>query len=74
MPVYEYGCEKCGAKFEKLVRTMSESGAPACPECGSAKTSRAPSVFAAVGGGGTRAELPPPMCGRCGGAPGSCGQ
>lgn len=34
MPMYEYLCESCGLKFDKL-RKMSESDAPqACLECG----------------------------------------
>ena len=76
MPIYEYQCKPCGAKFEKLIRSMSSSDPVKCPECGSDQTARALSVFAAVsseggskssggGGGGD------PMCGRCGG-PGPC--
>lgn len=34
MPVYEYQCDACGLRFDKL-RKMSESDAPqACLECG----------------------------------------
>lgn len=31
MPIYEYVCESCGHRFERLVR--SDEIAPACPEC-----------------------------------------
>jgi len=72
MPIYEYGCEKCHTKFEKLVRSMSSSEKIECPKCGSTKTARSLSVFSvgAQNGGSKSADVP--MCGRCGGAPGSC--
>ena len=72
MPIYEYTCEKCHAKFDKLVRTMSGKEAIACPECGSEKTARSLSVFA-VGAEQSKgsASSSPGMCGRCGG-PGPC--
>ena len=31
MPIYEYACEKCGHRFEALVRTDAEQ--TACPQC-----------------------------------------
>ena len=78
MPIYEYTCNSCDAKFEQLVRTMSgdpDRSKVKCPECGSDQTARALSVFAvssesARSAGGSDA---PPTCGRCGGMPGSCG-
>jgi putative FmdB family regulatory protein len=33
MPVYEYECEHCGVRFERLQR-MSEAALTDCPECG----------------------------------------
>ncbi|HEY7115347.1 MAG TPA: zinc ribbon domain-containing protein [Tepidisphaeraceae bacterium] len=75
MPIYEYECKQCGARFEKLVRTMTSSAEPAkCPTCESDNTARALSVFAAVsseGSGKSPAGGNLPMCGRCGG-PGPC--
>ena len=35
MPIYEYGCEKCGRDFEELV---FGDDVPVCPHCGSAET------------------------------------
>jgi putative FmdB family regulatory protein len=77
MPIYEYACKSCEARFEKLHRSISgeeaASSGPACPKCGSKETQRALSVFAV--GAETRASVPaaaPGMCGRCGG-PGPCG-
>lgn len=72
MPMYEYNCKKCDARFEKLVRTMSDDAAPACPKCASKQTVRALSVFAAVGKDSAPAQTPAAGgCGRCGG-PGPC--
>jgi putative FmdB family regulatory protein len=49
MPIYEYGCSKCEAVFERLVK-MSEAEVPfsePCPECGSEKSvERLMSTFA----------------------------
>lgn len=71
MPIYEYACRECDARFEKLVRSMSPSGEQekvACPECGSKRTERALSVFAVASESPRRsAGSPAPgMCGRCG--------
>ena len=33
MPIYEYKCQDCGTKFEKLVR-RSEGPELECPSCG----------------------------------------
>jgi len=38
MPIYEFECEECGARFEELLG--AEAAAPACPSCGSASTRR----------------------------------
>ena len=79
MPIYEYTCEKCNKRFDQLVRSMStaDDAKPPCPECGSKATARALSVFAVGGDAGGKSSGSfggdDPMCGRCGGAPGSCG-
>ncbi len=61
MPIYEYCCEDCGTKFEKLVR-RSDTAAPVCPSCGTAHLSQQLSVFSAHANG--RPE--PAMGGGCG--------
>lgn len=33
MPIYEYECEQCGVRFERLQRMM-EAPLTDCPECG----------------------------------------
>jgi putative FmdB family regulatory protein len=38
VPIYEFECEKCGARFEELV--TAGAVAVACAECGSARTQR----------------------------------
>lgn len=32
MPIFEYECQKCGKKFEELVRSHEEE--VRCPKCG----------------------------------------
>jgi putative FmdB family regulatory protein len=72
MPVYEYTCKKCDARFEKLLRSMSRRDEKVeCPKCGSKDTSRALSVFAVASQQKSSSSPPPGMCGRCGG-PGPC--
>jgi putative FmdB family regulatory protein len=73
VPIYEYTCQGCETKFEKLVRTMSskdDAQTIPCPKCGSTKTARSFSVFA-VGAEQAKSSPAPGMCGRCGG-PGPC--
>lgn len=35
MPIYEFECEECGARFEELI---AADAAAACPSCGSERT------------------------------------
>jgi len=46
MPIYEYACDQCSARFEKLVPNMEAQ--VTCPEC-SAQPRRLPSVFSSPG-------------------------
>ena len=73
MPIFEYRCEDCGTKFEKLVRG-SDAGGPVCPTCGTEHLKQEFSTFAAHGnartaepmGGGCPAGMcrTPNLCGR----------
>ncbi len=45
MPVYEYRCKKCNAKFEKFVRSLSAQNVVQCPRCGSEEVEKALSLF-----------------------------
>ncbi len=38
MPIYEFECEECGARFEELV--TAGSGEMACAECGAPRARR----------------------------------
>ncbi len=46
MPLYEFECLKCGAEFEKLVRTSSPEEEVSCPKCGSRNIDEKISAFA----------------------------
>ncbi len=46
MPIYEYACEACGNKFEKLVRRTDDVLAAGCPSCGQRHLTQEFSTFA----------------------------
>ncbi|MSV30109.1 MAG: zinc ribbon domain-containing protein [Bryobacterales bacterium] len=73
MPIFEYRCEDCGTKFEKLMRRAGEA-APGCPSCGGEHADQQFSTFSArANGAPVRAEAPAACpSGRCGN-PGMCG-
>ncbi len=74
MPIFEYICEECGSKFEKLLRGNAQE--VLCPSCGKDKVKRELSTFAAHAGTRTQAAAParggcpagmcphPELCGR----------
>lgn len=45
MPIYEYVCDDCGERYERIV--MSKKQVITCPKCASAKHTIQLSVFAA---------------------------
>jgi putative FmdB family regulatory protein len=63
MPIFEYSCEDCGTKFEKLVRRAAEASELNCPSCGHAHLHQEYSMFSAQSGGAK--EVQP--TGGCGG-------
>src|SRR4051794_28673868 len=71
MPIYEYTCKQCDAKFEQLQRSMTNEAKVKCPTCGSSKTAREMSVFAAGSSSKPSSAQSSGGCGRCGG-PGPC--
>ncbi|MGD0670022.1 MAG: zinc ribbon domain-containing protein [Bryobacteraceae bacterium] len=72
MPIYEYKCQDCGTKFEKLVRRSGEPDL-ACPSCGQKHLEQELSTFAAHSGSSSHAsEAPVCPSGRCSN-PGMCG-
>ena len=59
MPIFEYKCEDCGTKFEKLVRNGARVE---CPSCGQDHLKQEYSTFAARANGSSQ-EASMPMCG-----------
>lgn len=49
MPIFEYLCDGCGTKFEKLVRRADD--ATLCPSCGDSRVTTQYSTFAARANG-----------------------
>jgi putative FmdB family regulatory protein len=73
MPIFEYKCQDCGSRFEKLIRRSSDVPELACPSCGQKHLSQELSTFAAHSNGGSKAaEAPVCPSGRCSN-PGMCG-
>lgn len=48
MPIYEYACQDCRARFQKLVRGFGDPSGLLCPRCHSARISRMISRFATL--------------------------
>ena len=63
MPLYEYRCEECGTKFEKLVSNFESS--VSCTKCDSYNVTKQFSVFAARVSEGHTREMPAESCGSC---------
>ncbi len=74
MPIYEYACESCGSRFEKLVRRATDK--IECPDCHGEKLAQQWSTFAPRANGVTRDAAP--MTGGCPAGmcatPGLCGR
>jgi len=74
MPIFEYLCEDCGSKFEKLVRSARNgSSGVQCPSCGQEHLKQQFSTFAAHANGTSKDAMPscpsgmcrtPDLCGR----------
>ena len=72
MPIFEYRCDDCGNKFEKLVRASAREGAE-CPSCGHDRVTTQVSSFAARTNGIAQDSAPSCASGMCA-APGMCGR
>ncbi len=68
MPIYEYVCQECGEKYEKLVRSGSSAVELVCPRCGSRRAEKALSLFGLRGSAGESRDssAPAPACGPIG--------
>ncbi|HLI55519.1 MAG TPA: zinc ribbon domain-containing protein [Actinomycetota bacterium] len=78
MPLHEYLCQDCQARFEAIT-AVSRADEVACPMCRSVQTRRLISVIAGVGGRSSGAfdsgYASAPSGGCCGGAGGcACGR
>ena len=80
MPIYEYLCESCDTKFEKLVRRSEDVLESGCPSCGQKHLRQEYSTFAARSSAGSSSGAEAcamPSGGGCGagacGMPGMCG-
>ncbi|HJZ99484.1 MAG TPA: zinc ribbon domain-containing protein [Candidatus Solibacter sp.] len=73
MPIFEYRCQDCGTKFEKLVRRSTEVAGLECPSCGKQHLEQELSTFAAHANGSPKSSSTPACpSGRCNN-PGMCG-
>ena len=70
MPIFEYLCDECGTKFEKLVRRAGD--ATLCPSCGDSHVTTQYSTFAARANA-KEASMPSCPSGMCQN-PGFCGR
>jgi putative FmdB family regulatory protein len=61
MPIFEYLCEDCGTKFEKLIRNGGASEL-ACPSCGEKHLEQQHSTFAAHANGASKQAASFPSC------------
>ena len=72
MPIFEYQCQECGAKFEKISHTSGTQ--VLCKNCSSPKVEKLLSVFAVAGGSHEGLSSEPGPC-PCGAARrGMCGE
>lgn len=72
MPIYEYACQDCQAKFE-VIRSIKDADSPLnCEQCQGANVKRQISLFNATSGG--RVIAGGSNCGTCaGGTCSTCG-
>lgn len=73
MPIFEYLCDECGNKFEKLVRRSAETDGIECPSCGRDHVTTQVSSFAARTNGMSKDAAPACPSGMCA-TPGLCGR
>ncbi len=73
MPIYEYLCDDCGERYERIV--MNKSTAIACPRCASGAHTIQLSVFAVPANGNKSSAESSTTAGSggCGCTPNTCG-
>jgi putative FmdB family regulatory protein len=70
MPIFEYKCDDCGTKFEKLVRREDRV---LCPSCGQDHLTTQYSTFSAHANGKSAEQAAPSCPGGMCRTPGLCG-
>jgi putative FmdB family regulatory protein len=71
MPIYEYVCDECKSRFERIV--TAKTSEPECPKCGSHRSTVQFSTFAAhTGNGASSTADSSDSTGTCGCTPHSC--
>jgi putative FmdB family regulatory protein len=77
MPIFEYACDDCGTKFEKLLRRATEANDVRCPSCGHDHLTTQYSTFSAqtksAAASGTPQNCGAGMCGSGPCQSGMCG-
>ncbi|GAB4444375.1 MAG: hypothetical protein OHK0015_45630 [Chloroflexi bacterium OHK40] len=73
--MYEYGCQVCNSRFDRLRRMDEDDAGVTCPHCQSAQVQRQLSVFAAHSRGNSQArtEVAAPVASGGGCCGGGCG-
>lgn len=72
MPIFEYACDDCGTKFEKLIRRAAETESVNCPACGQDHLTTQYSTFSARAAA-SKASSPASACGEGNCGSGFCG-
>lgn len=73
MPIFEYRCQDCGSRFEKLIRRDSDVASLTCPSCGENHLEKELSTFAAHANSASTPAPSPGPCGNMCPTPGRCG-
>jgi putative FmdB family regulatory protein len=75
VPIYEFRCQKCEHRFEKLCSMGEDGKSLECPKCGAGNPKRVMSSFRAKGSGEeSNSGGASPGCGSCSSTNcGSCG-
>ncbi len=64
MPIFEYRCRDCGARFERIL--SSATATTTCKKCGSQNVEKQLSVFAVAGSSLKSSSSEPGPCRTCG--------
>ncbi|MBI2304844.1 MAG: zinc ribbon domain-containing protein [Chloroflexi bacterium] len=59
MPLFEYRCQDCGERFEKLMPLAAEPAPIHCPRCGGESVKRSISLFGRIASGRSDLWCPP---------------